>query len=528
MCIPNGRGGTGTADDAVVLRKTRRTRDQRVRRRWLEGNKADILCSLSNVAALVLLPMQPASSLYMNISTRLFHAARPAIHSDRSKEARHLLRAILRECTYLPDVDARVAIKQQVLHTFRSTQRKLPAFDELDVSESTPQNDSIPPRGDAERKISNWLNKGYKGLRFLQRANEGELRPLAKVLHYTYGRGGPRRHELLRPLLTPDAVIADSKSLEEHLKNIQDRQIPTMWTLATVPVPAPDVFDVPVLKGDVLEYQISNRYGKLKALLYSQSKSDLPEPPGRPIARIKSHLCKLPAKNTWGRSMPRKRVKNMVRDWYNLVISRLLPPLPEHEWNRLQEKINGTIKWDGAPQRRGRPIMKPKTLTTFDLEKLLRYVEASGTAQTPLEVAHTAFPRSLDECGDLTQITAVMRSRFRDDASIRWLASQTLRNDSMQDILKDSIGAIRQLNKALPRQRGHFITHRLMKRLWTQVFSISPMMSKSESDQWKVTWGTVPTTYKTVPTQDSFLPLFPAAQIPNDNSGISENEIPAA
>jgi len=464
----------------------------------------------------------------MGISTRLVHAGRPTIHQGRSKEARHLLRAILRECTYLPDIDARLAIKKQVLHTFRSTQRKLPAFYKLDVSTSTTENESSPQRQDAERKISNWLNKGYKGLRFLQRANEGELRPLAKVLHYTYGRGGPRRHELLRSLLTPDALISDSRALESHLQAIQDHQLPTKWTLTTVPVPAADIFDIPVLKNDVLQYQVSNRYGKLQALLYSQSKSELPEPPGRPIAIIKSHLCTLPAKNTWGRSMPRKRVKNMVHKWYNKVFSRLLPPLPEHEWIRLQGKINGTIKWDGAPHRRARPVIKPETLTTFDLEKLLRYIETPRTAQTSPELAETALPHISTQVDDLTRITTIMRSRFHDEASIGWLASQRLRDESMQDLLMDSIGVARPLNKALPMNRGHFITHRLMKRLWTQVFTLSPMITKhDESDKWKVTWGTVPKSYNTVPANDSFLPLFPPAEIPKDVSEMPKDDIPA-
>ena len=461
----------------------------------------------------------------MNISTRLIHVGRSTIHQDRSKEARHLLRAILRECTYLPDVDARLAIKKQVLHTFRSTQRKLPAFYKLDVSASTIQNESTPELQEVERKISNWLNKGYKGLRFLQRANEGELRPLAKVLHYTYGRGGQRRHELLRSLLIPDGVISDSSALESHLRSIQDRQLPTKWTLTTVPVPAPDIFDIPVLKNDVLQYRVSDRYGKLQALIYSQSKSDLPEPAGRPISRIKSHLCTMPAKNTWGRSMPRKRVKNMVRKWYNTVFSRLLPPLPEYEWIRLQEKINGTIKWDGAPHRRARPVMKPETLTTFDLEKLLRYIENPQTMQTSLESAQTALPHISAQANDLTRITAVMRSRFHDEASIGWLASQRLRDESMQDLFLDSIGVTRPLNKALPKNRGHVITHRLMKRLWTQVFTISPMMTKlDESSKWEVTWGTAPKSYNTVPANDYFLPLFPPAQIPND---MPKDKIPA-
>lgn len=457
----------------------------------------------------------------MNILGSVFHARRPPTHPDHGKEARHLLRAILRECTYLPDAEARVEIKRQVLQTFRATERKAKGYYTLDFSEPAPPTRQIRSREDEVLKIQKWLNKGYKGLRQLQRANEGELRPLGKVLHYTYGRGGRRRHELLQPLLSADVVVADSRSLEEHLKNAPSTQEPQKWDLTTIP--APDVFGTPIYYRDVVQYPISDRYGRLKTLLQSQSRTKLPNINGRPIVKIRSEICEIPAKNIWGRSMPRRRAKNMVRKWYNLVLSRLLPPLPEHEWMHLQGKINGTIKWDGPPQRRARSLMKPDSLTTFDLERVIRLHDGSVEPRNSPERDHEGVSLDRGEIVDLKRLTTITRSRFADEMSNRWLASQAAKDEVMQDLLKDSIGVIRPLSKKLARDRGHRITHRFMKRLWAQIFAVCPMVTKDESsDHWKVVWGSQPKASKTIPPTDSFLPLFPAATTPSDPSERSE------
>lgn len=461
----------------------------------------------------------------MNSFSRPLHAGQSILRQDHGTEARHLLRAILRECTYLPDAEARIAIRKQVLHTFRATERKAKAFSSQNSSVSPSSKLSVQAREDEAQKIYNWLRKGYKGLRHLQRANEGELRPLAKVLHYTYGRGGRRRHELLRPVLAPDAVISNSTGLEELLRSSQANQEPAKWDLTTVP--APDVFDTPVIQGGNVEYRISAKYGRLKALLRSQSRTRLPDLNGRPNISIRSEVCKVPAKNIWGRSMPRRRAKNMVRKWYNVVLSRVLPPLPEHEWMHLRGKIDGTIKWEGSPQKRASPLMKPETLTTFDLEKFLRLIESPRMIQGPLRQDHVALPPIQTDNEDLRRVTSMMRSRFPNVLSSRWLASPKLRDETMQDILKDSIGAIRPLNKKLSKDRGHRITHRLMKRLWTQVFTVCPMLTKEEgSDDWKVIWGSGPKYLKAAPAMGAFLPLFSTATAPGSSSKSSEEEIP--
>jgi hypothetical protein len=279
------------------------------------------------------------------------------------------------------------------------------------------------------------------------------------------------------------------------------------WDLTTVP--APDVFDTPVIKGDFVEYSVSDRYSKLKALLRSQVLTPPPDVVGRQSSRIRTAIYKMPAKNIWGRSMPRRRAKNLVRKWYAFLTNRLLPPLPEHEWMRLQGLINGSIKWEGPVPRRVRPLMKPEKLTTFDLEKLLRLTDQAGTLQTINKQANGVFTDVLDRV-----TTSKGRSGSKMVNSIKnspnWLASTDLIAESMQDLLKDSMGTIRPLNKFLSREdRGHRLTPRLMKRLWTRVFVLCPLLTKAEGDSgWTVTWGAAPKLYKEPASSDAFLSLF--------------------
>jgi hypothetical protein len=281
------------------------------------------------------------------------------------------------------------------------------------------------------------------------------------------------------------------------------------WDLTTVP--APDVFDTPEIRGDFVEYGISNRYGKLKALVHSQVLTPPPEVSGGPTSRIRTTVYKMPAKNNWGRSMPRRRAKNLIREWYSLLISRLLPPLPEHEWMRLQGLINGSIKWEGPVPRRIRPLMKPEKLTTFDLEKLLRLTDQTGTLQTTSKQTNGTFADILRRVTTSNgQSSSQMISSSKN--SHKWLASTDLVAESLQDLLKDSMRTIRPLNKSLSgKDRGHRITLRLMKRLWTKIFVLCPLLTKAEGDNgWTVTWGRPPKLYNEPASSDDFLSLFEA------------------
>jgi len=157
--------------------------------------------------------------------------------------------------------------------------------------------------------------------------------------------------------------------------------------------------------------------------------------------------------------------------------------------------------------------MKPEKLTTFDLEKLLRLTDQAGTLQIINKQANGAFT---DILGNVTtskgQYSSQMISSIKN--SPNWLASTDLITESLQDLLKDSMGTIRPLNKSLSgRDRGHRLTPRLMKRLWTRVFVLCPLLTKAEGDSgWTVTWGAAPKLYNEPASSEAFLSLFQAPQ----------------
>ena len=231
-----------------------------------------------------------------------------------STEALHLLRAILRECTYLPDPAARKYCRRYAAERFRA------------------RRDTPKPKNEKEKE--NWtfeevkrqrhlLHGGRKWLSGLRRANDGHIRPLEKVLRITYGRTGRRKHGLWAPLLNIEAVN-DPVLLEAQLTK-----------------PAKEALD-PVLQSP-----------RMKAYLQSQKAHDT----SGLTNNQRRHLLKpdIPQKNAWGRPMPRKRVKNMMIDARNFIFEKVLPPLPIQDFERLRRLASGKERWEGPLKRRARP-----------------------------------------------------------------------------------------------------------------------------------------------------------------------------
>ncbi|KAG8526567.1 uncharacterized protein KY384_008768 [Bacidia gigantensis] len=215
------------------------------------------------------------------------------------KEARvlHLLRAILRECTYLPDYQARNYMWNQCLHRFKARKD-----DDRDIAFST-------GKQSAEVRGRRAVSKAKDALKDLQRANAGHKRHLTKVLEMTYGRTGKRRHRLLEAF-TKSSTATGS------------------------------------------EFDWAGLSPELSDLLSSQW-SRPGTSPIRPA--VKKVSLDIPAKNSWGRPMPQKRVNNKKRRIYGEVMDRVLPPVPYDEQKRLRHLALG--QGDAAklsrPRRRG-------------------------------------------------------------------------------------------------------------------------------------------------------------------------------
>ncbi|MCJ1370554.1 hypothetical protein MMC20_001767 [Loxospora ochrophaea] len=214
----------------------------------------------------------------------------------------HLLRALLRECSYLPDPEASRYWHSHVISRY---------------SDCHPgQYLKLIP---SEARQTSLLGEGKDTLKTLKRANAGGRKALGRLLAHTYGRTGKRRHELIKRLREPDipgdhkAVLQAAIAYRESLD-----KLPTLTS-------------------------------KLKAVAQAQKLQNnliLSRPP------IRAMQVQIPSHNIWGRPMPAKRVPNIARRWYAQILDRILPPLPETDWNRLRELALGLKSWQGPILRR--------------------------------------------------------------------------------------------------------------------------------------------------------------------------------
>lgn len=214
---------------------------------------------------------------------------------------RHLFRALLRQCTYLPDQAARCWFQEYVVLRFRKYCPRSPIPTEI----------ILRLENEADRK--RLIKRALKGLRFLERANNGHPVHLGKILAMTYGRVGKRRRQLVAQL-----------------------------TMENPPVESTTIYD----QGPILGNQ-------LKALVTSQMNY-----PNKSLKGDKLSLKpRIPETNTWGRPIPVNRVRNLKTEWYAELLDIIMPPLPEKEWDRLRGLASGRISWDG-------PVPRRKTVST--------------------------------------------------------------------------------------------------------------------------------------------------------------------
>lgn len=316
---------------------------------------------------------------------------------DPSEKFRHLLRALLRQCTYLPDPAARQYMHRHILSRYREYSPRPSRHD----PSATPPSPILKVRPNRRMVL---LRTAQDGLSLLDRANSGHLRSLTKVLAFTYGRTGKRRYELLHPLLAPEtpsdqvAVASLSASL-------------TTTTTLTVP---------PKLEALIKSHIHNKQMGLVKL----------------PIKQIEPRI---PATNIWRRSVPMNRVRNIEKRWLKMILERVMPPLPEEEWERLRDLANGTLRWEGPVHRRVRARQTEDTGETEETE------ETDGISNTEGE----SLLKDLDEA-------MVSRNRRATDF--------------------------------------HHINARFMKRLWASVFQQCPLMTwNAIRKTWHFEWGSLRT-----------------------------------
>lgn len=207
----------------------------------------------------------------------------------------HLYRALLRQCTYLPDPAARSYMRRRVKARYRDTLR-------------------VPL---ASQRGTALQYKARKGLSLLLRANAGHLKPLERILLLTYGRIGQRRHELMRFLREPNVPVDHLALAKLSLAELEWKGCPTE---------------------------------KMKVMIKSQKALKRFGSTDRP--KTKKLQPEIPEFNSWGRPLPRKRVRNIEEEWYAELLDSIVAPLPEPEWDRLRDLAVGQQRWEGLLPRR--------------------------------------------------------------------------------------------------------------------------------------------------------------------------------
>ncbi|KAF1954416.1 hypothetical protein CC80DRAFT_550441 [Byssothecium circinans] len=256
-------------------------------------------------------------------------------------ESVHLLRALLREASYLPDANARTYFRRYIVSRFRAYQpvknanhsREAQAIERYTQRSSRRRHEDI-----IKARTRAMQRKGQKGLNYLRRATVGEAQCLEKILLFTYGRLGRRKYALQEKLLTPDAAAGNGEEEPAPLQKLyysNDRFL--------------SFFDAPRKKTPAATHyhiEISDRFPRLKTVLKTQHAA------GITLNRsIKTPYLKTPIHNVWHRPMPVRRARNNVRRWYADTMSHLLPPLPNEEWDAIKAMIEGT-KHFGFVKRR--------------------------------------------------------------------------------------------------------------------------------------------------------------------------------
>ncbi|EOA86281.1 hypothetical protein ACJQWK_11826 [Exserohilum turcicum] len=360
----------------------------------------------------------------------------------------HLLRALLREASYLPDATARAYFRRYIVARFKAYQPQHHATASAAASAVARYRHAAfkrRPPALIHARARPLLRKAHKGLNFLRRANHGELPCLHKVLFFAYGRLGRRKYALLASLLRPDAAMDG----DARPKPLQKLYHSTSRYLA--------FFDAPVPASKThYTIAISHRFGRLRAVLRSQHQK------GLAIHReLKGPAMKTPIHNIWERPMPIKRARNNVRRWYAETMTRLLPPLPNDEWDRVHAMMVGDQPIDLVKRRTRTAVLEP----------------------APAAHAHA-------------------------------LALASTVNEAM------ALDKPSRADRPAGMQRPHAITPKFMRRLYTKLLVLCCKLDYNDQlKQWKVTWGTPnktikPSLYHAPVDQDLFAGVDATGRVP--------------
>lgn len=360
------------------------------------------------------------------------------------KEPRALLRAILREATYLPDEHARAFVTKHAISRFREY---APGSKKQSV---------------VDARLEDKITEARQAFHRLRRANDGAIKDLQHVLLLSYGRKGKRRHELSRPLLKADPGKDEQDGLTDQTaieiqkamgrwREIQDRRSNRQFRLrqrmlkskptrsdsksATRTAERPTMVETTGLPELVNPLSINSSVPTMSAMLRALLVSQVQSAP-RPMTRTNPRITGenplepvVPEVNDWMRPMPTSRAVNTIKRWYAETLERVLPPLPTKEWEQLRDRAIGTLRYKPRSERR-----KPAQLSIAEVSQ--------GPEQS------------------------------LDGSDLAWQSAMP------PNLVPRTHSGERQ------------ITKRYMQRRWAEIFSQCPRMDwDNEFRRWNVIWG---------------------------------------
>jgi len=307
-----------------------------------------------------------------------------------STEVFHIYRRILRAITYLPDSSARTYAHNEVVQRFRRHRLK-----------TTP-----------EHIVLNRVKRARQSTRCLERATHGSSEDLQKVLMHTYGRAGARRRELIKDLLRPDESV----------------------------LPKDDTALQKLIEKPGVEPPIDQKLNPKVAAFIASQRANQPKQSDKPKIR----QLEKPKKTIWDREPVTKLQNSRWLKWWAQVLDKLLPPVPQHEWDRLRDLALGRIPLDEFPKRRSKPMEKNEQQE----DMAYRYLQLKLRSEAvKLDGAIFDPGRGLE-----------------------------VKTKTEEEILIESHNAL------VPRAR---------RRLYGHVWSLTPTMSQDEATKrWTVIWGT--------------------------------------
>lgn len=332
-------------------------------------------------------------------------------------------RTLLRAATYLPDPFARSYVHNHIASSYRKSVNK-----SAEIREKR-------------------LKIARSECRTLERAGLGSLDHLRKVLLDVYGRKGPRRRQLIQKFLQTDEsnLPADNESVGALLKGYTKRLEVFQWS--------------PKFKAFIQSQKAHNPHDAHHQLTQSNVKLTLPE------------------ENSWGRPLPQKLAFNKRKEWWAELLRKFLPPLPQHDWDRLlsvvldPQQIQIVALRNRAISPNGHTgiyrAREAERYSSFDR----RYEGEEHAPLVPSGLAESFKRGILDKIKD----QVVMESHGESLALIKSDQTESIRRDLLE--------------KEAQKWRDIW-TDRRVQRLYAGIWNLSATISQNPGENtWDIQWG---------------------------------------